>query len=112
MILWIIKWIFISTLLISLTHYLYSFFENILSVPKMKDLQKLKDPQKLKDLQKPYPRDNDVPISIPTPEPIAAIENNPLITNTNINKNMETELEEYLKDITKHKTENHIRNTL
>ena len=98
MILWIIKWIFISTLLISLIHYLFSFFENILSVPKMKDLQK------------PYPRHNDVPISIPAPTPTQspiAIENtNPLITNTNtnINKNMETELEEYLKDITKQKT--------
>ena len=38
MILWIIQWILISTLLISLIHYLYSFFENVLIIPKSKDL--------------------------------------------------------------------------
>ena len=38
MILWTIQWILISTLLICLIHYLYSFFENILTIPKSNNL--------------------------------------------------------------------------
>ena len=81
MILWILQWVFISALLISLIHYLYSFFENILSVPKMKDL-------------------------INPKPPIANTENkmeNKINTN-NEEMNMEVELEQYLQDITKPKT--------
>ena len=33
-----IIWIFISLLLIVLVHYLYSFFKNTLTIPKMRDL--------------------------------------------------------------------------
>ena len=33
-----ITWIFISLLLIVLVHYLYSFFKNTLTIPKMRDL--------------------------------------------------------------------------
>jgi hypothetical protein len=84
MILWIIKWVFISTLLISLIHYLYSFFENILFVPKMRDLVK--------------PR---IAVQSPPPPPIDVV---PILSVEKTNKNMETELEEFLQDITKQKT--------
>jgi uncharacterized protein involved in cysteine biosynthesis len=33
-----ITWIFVSLLLIVLVHYLYSFFKNTLTIPKMRDL--------------------------------------------------------------------------
>lgn len=38
MLFWSIQWIFISLLLITLVHYLYSFFKNTLTIPKMRDL--------------------------------------------------------------------------
>jgi len=38
MLFWSIKWICISLLLIALVHYLYSFFKNTLTIPKMRDL--------------------------------------------------------------------------
>ncbi len=38
MIWWTIKWIIISLTLIALLHYLYSFFKNALTVPKIRDL--------------------------------------------------------------------------
>lgn len=38
MFLWTIQWILISAILIVLIHYFYSFFENMLAVPKIKDL--------------------------------------------------------------------------
>lgn len=38
MLLWSITWIFVSLLLIILVHYLYSFFKNTLTIPKMRDL--------------------------------------------------------------------------
>jgi len=80
MILWILQWIIISALLISLIHYLYSFFENILSVPKMKDLN-----------------------------PNVSVETDKINTDIDTSKEkeemkMEVELEQYLQDITKPKT--------
>ena len=38
MLLWIIQWIFISLILIILLHYLYLFFKNTLTIPKVRDL--------------------------------------------------------------------------
>ena len=38
MIWWTLQWIIISLLLITLLHYLYSFFKNTLTIPKIKDL--------------------------------------------------------------------------
>ena len=38
MLLWIIKWFFISGLIIVLLHNLYLFFINTLTIPKVKDL--------------------------------------------------------------------------
>jgi hypothetical protein len=38
MIFWTVKWIFISFTLIFLAHYLFIFFTNTLTVPKVKDL--------------------------------------------------------------------------
>lgn len=98
MILWIIKWIFISTLLISLIHYLYSFFENILSVPKMKDLVK---PHRIDE---PSPSQFPPPPHNHPPHPPLPIDVQILSADNALNKNMEIELEEFLQDITKQKT--------
>ena len=38
MLYWTMQWIIISLVLIMLVHYLYSFFKNTLTVPKVKDL--------------------------------------------------------------------------
>ena len=38
MLLWTIQWIFISLILIILFHYLYLFFKNNLTIPKVRDL--------------------------------------------------------------------------
>ena len=38
MLFFILKWIFISLLLIVLLHYLYTFFKSTLTVPKVRDL--------------------------------------------------------------------------
>ena len=38
MLLWTIKWVIISLTLIFLAHYLFIFFTNTLTVPKVKDL--------------------------------------------------------------------------
>ena len=38
MVWWTIKWIIISLTLIALLHYLYSFFKNALTIPKIRDL--------------------------------------------------------------------------
>ena len=38
MLYWTLQWIIISLVLIMLIHYLYSFFKNTLTVPKVKDL--------------------------------------------------------------------------
>ena len=35
---WCIKWVLISLVLITLVHYLYNFFTNTLTIPKVKDL--------------------------------------------------------------------------
>ena len=35
---WTLQWIIISLVLITLLHYLYSFFKNTLTIPKIKDL--------------------------------------------------------------------------
>ena len=35
---WCIRWVLISLVLITLIHYLYNFFSNTLTVPKVKDL--------------------------------------------------------------------------
>ena len=38
MIVWTLKWMLISFILIFLIHHLYNFFKNVLTVPKVKDL--------------------------------------------------------------------------
>ena len=91
MFLWTIQWIFISILLISLIHYLFLFFENILSVPKMKDLVNIP------------PKYNHITSNI---EP-TFIEQKNNIPDSNANA-MEIELEDFLQKIQK---ENHIRNS-
>ena len=35
---WTLQWVIISLVLITLLHYLYSFFKNTLTIPKIKDL--------------------------------------------------------------------------
>ena len=41
---WIIKWVIISVILISLSHYIYVYLMNTLTVPKTRDL--IKSPNK------------------------------------------------------------------
>lgn len=94
MFLWIIQWIIISVLLISLIHYLYSFFENILVVPKMKDMvnPKRMKPTSDKHLSEiPIP---NIPVDNLVPPPLPS----------NPSNEMELELEEFLQNITKPKT--------
>ena len=38
MIWWTLQWIIVSLTLIALLHYLYTFFKNTLTIPKIKDL--------------------------------------------------------------------------
>ena len=60
MLYWTLQWIIISLVLIMLIHYLYSFFKNTLTVPKVKDL-----------VNKPTERYNEILETIKTSKPKA-----------------------------------------
>ena len=51
MIIWVMKWVVISLILIILLHYLYIFFKDTLTTPKIKDLVN-KPNEKYKDIFK------------------------------------------------------------
>lgn len=77
MLLSIIQWIIISLVFIILLHYLYSFFINTLTVPKVKDL-----------VNKPLERYNDILKNIPNE-----------MTNTNTNTNINTNTYRHTQDM-------------
>ena len=114
MILWTIQWVIISALLIGLMHYLYSFFENILSVPQSKDLVnkntiRYNDNSNNLIIKNDDSQPSDTTL-ITTPD-TTIIESNALITNNTIinnainsnainsNNSMEMELKQYLQSI-------------
>ena len=114
MILWTIQWVIISVLLIGLMHYLYSFFENILSVPQSKDLVnkntiRYNDNSNNLIIKNDDSQPSDTTL-ITTPD-TTIIESNALITNNTIinnainsnainsNNSMEMELKQYLQSI-------------
>jgi hypothetical protein len=114
MILWSIQWIIISTFLIGLIHYLYSFFENMLTVPKSKDLvYKLRYTNgDIDDMINTSSVKNDIysndnssiintisnTISNTITDTISDTISNNTITNT-ISNNMELELEQFLQSV-------------
>jgi len=77
MLYWTFKWVIISLVLIFLIHYLYSFFKNMLTIPKIKDL-----------VNKPIAQYNE--ITIPEKK-----------ENKEEKQNMENELQNFLKDLKK-----------
>lgn len=80
MLLWSISWIFMSLLLIVLVHYLYSFFKNTLTTPKMKDL-----------VNKPIERYNEI---------YTTINENKASSISNETKNdMQNELKDFLQNL-------------
>lgn len=78
MLYWTLKWIIIYLVLIFLIHYLYSFFKNMLTVPKIKDL-----------VNKPINQYNEI------------ISSNTLEKKENEKQIMENELQNFLKDLKK-----------
>ena len=87
MLYWTLQWIIISLVLIMLIHYLYSFFKNTLTVPKVKDL-----------VNKPTERYNEILETIKTPKPKA------VTTDPEIKTEMQNELRSFLQDLKKPKT--------
>ena len=98
----IIQWIIISLVFIILLHYLYSFFINTLTVPKVKDL-----------VNKPLERYNDILKNIPNEmtntntniyRNTQDIKNNKNDYNVNINEQqnmIENELRDFLSELKK-----------
>ena len=99
MLLWSIQLIIIYLLLILLVHYLYSFFKNTLTIPKIKDL-----------VNKPSERYNEIYKTInekKNNEKLNYEDNN----NNNNNNNMQMELKEFLQTLhNKNNIENYIVN--
>ena len=99
MLLWSIQLIIIYFLLILLVHYLYSFFKNTLTIPKIKDL-----------VNKPSERYNEIYKTInekKNNEKLNYEDNN----NNNNNNNMQMELKEFLQTLhNKNNIENYIVN--
>ena len=87
MLYWTVQWIIISLVLIMLIHYLYSFFKNTLTVPKVKDL-----------VNKPTERYNEILETIKTPKPKA------VASDPEIKTEMQNELRSFLQDLKKPKT--------
>ena len=81
MLYWTFKWIIIYLVLIFLIHYLYSFFKNMLTVPKIKDL-----------VNKPINQYNEI------------ISSNTLEKKNDEKQIMENELQNFLKDLKKPET--------
>ncbi len=84
MLYWTVQWIIISLVLIMLIHYLYSFFKNTLTVPKVRDL-----------VNKPTARYNEILETIKTSTPKAAA------PNPEIKTEMQNELRTFLQDLKK-----------
>ena len=99
MLLWSIQLIIIYLLLILLVHYLYSFFKNTLTIPKIKDL-----------VNKPSERYNEIYKTINEKKNSSenSISNN---EDNSTKNNMQTELKEFLQTLhNKNNIENYIVN--
>jgi hypothetical protein len=103
MLLWSIKCIIISLLLIVLVHYLFSFFKSTLTIPKMRDL-----------VNKPIERYNEIYTTIQDGKS-SLTENTKTKTNTSSNTtsstindtyDMQNELKQFLQHL--HKNDNNI----
>jgi hypothetical protein len=94
MLLWTIKWVIISLTLIFLAHYLFIFFTNTLTVPKVKDL-----------VNKPSVCYSELLSSNTyTPEKVLPSTNNAKGNNSNNNNNtatvsMQDELNTFLREL-------------
>lgn len=84
MLYWTMQWVVISLVLIMLIHYLYAFFKNTLTVPKIKDL-----------VNKPNERYNEIL------ETLKLNKNTEIVTETVSKTEMQQELRSFLKDIKK-----------
>lgn len=98
MLLWTIQWIFISLILIILLHYLYLFFKNTLTIPKVRDL-----------VNKPVESYNEILDTIKSNHNDNNIYNN---SSNNYNKDnslndntMQDELKNFLNELKKPKTD-------
>ena len=78
-----ITWIFISLLLIVLVHYLYSFFKNTLTIPKMRDL-----------VNKPMERYNEIYTTINHEN-----KSSPLAAAPDTTADMQNELKQFLQHL-------------
>jgi hypothetical protein len=78
------QWIVISLVLIMLVHYLYSFFKNTLTVPKVKDL-----------VNKPTERYNEILETIKTSRPKTTQ------PEPEVKTEMQNELRSFLQDLKK-----------
>jgi hypothetical protein len=85
MLLWYVTWIFISLLLIVLVHYLYSFFKNTLTVPKMRDL-----------VNKPMERYNEIYTTIHESKNESSASSGSI---ANDNSDMQNELKQFLQHL-------------
>ena len=82
MLYWTVQWITISLVLIMLIHYLYSFFKNTLTVPKVKDL-----------VNKPTERYNEILHNTLPSKPKASA------SEPEIKTEMQNELRSFLQDL-------------
>ena len=90
MLYWTVQWIIISLVLIMLIHYLYSFFKNTLTVPKVKDL-----------VNKPTERYNEILETIKTSK--SKVSSTPSTSEPEIKTEMQNELRSFLQDLKKPK---------
>jgi hypothetical protein len=97
MIPWILQISILSLIVIILIHYLFSFFKNNLTVPKIKDL--VNKPQK--EYEEIYEIIKNAPINVKNEKTTSNIQ----ISNED-NKQMKDELKNYLKQLDKKESNN------
>jgi hypothetical protein len=92
----IIQWSIISLILIILIHYLYSFFQTTLTIPKIKDLVN-RPANAYKEMYETINNDNDNTIHANHNEPN---KDKPINSNgSNSNQNMKDELKSFLTNL-------------
>ena len=99
MIWWTLQWIIVSLTLIALLHYLYTFFKNTLTIPKIKDL-----------VHKPSESYNEIMNTIQKTSTSTSTTTTSLLPNNNNNNNnnndddsMQDELKNFLNELKKPK---------
>jgi hypothetical protein len=100
-----LKTILIYLLLISLIHYLYGFFKNTLTVPKIKDLvnkpaNSYKEMFEIINNENPYRANNHNNI-LPNNTNLTNLTNMPNLTNMTNDQSMEYELKNFLNELKK-----------